>query len=612
MTAGALRSAFLEFFRRRGHVVIPSSSLVPDNDPSVLLTTAGMQQLKAHFLGQRDPLVDFGGRRLASAQRCFRTSDIESVGDLTHNTLFEMLGNFSVGAYFKPEAIAWAWEFTTGVAKIPATALWVTVFAGDGALAPDTQATRLWQRHLPAERISAHGRAENFWGPPGESGPCGPSSELHVDLAGHPCRRGLNCQPNCVCGRFLELWNLVFTELEQRPDGSYVPLAHKHIDTGMGLERLARVVQGVASIFETDLFDAITAAIHRSDPLPSASSDERSRRVRIVADHLRAAVVLLADGVNFSNKHQGYVLRRIVRRALDQFERPTPTLAPIVEAVLATYRDAMPWLPPQRELILTSLTAEQTAYARLQRLDVAAVLDRLRRGRAPPPAAAVRPSRRHLTVPEAFHLVTTYGLSAARLEREGYAFDRSALNERLTAHQATSRRGAVKRIGGHGLGGHAVATDGYTPEEVTRVTRLHTATHLLHAALRTVLGSQVRQEGSDITPERLRFDFTFPRKLTDEEKRRVEDLVNEKIRADLPVSRKVVSYAAALAEGALAFFREKYGDQVTVYSVGAFSKELCGGPHVAQTGQVGRCTITSETSSAAGIRRIKAVVPDTP
>lgn len=611
MTTDHLRHTFLEFFRQRGHVVIPSSSLVPANDSSVLLTTAGMQQLKTHFLGERDPVADFGSRRLASAQRCFRTSDIESVGDLSHNTFFEMLGNFSVGDYFKADAIAWAWEFSTSAVGLDPARLWATFFGGDNALPRDDEAARLWQRHLPAERICANNRNDNFWGPPGDTGPCGPCSELHVDVTGRPCARGVECRPNCSCGRFLEIWNLVFTELEKRADGTYKPLTQKNIDTGLGLERLARIAQGASSIFDTDLFGKIFEALRQIDPMGSAAPDERARRQRIIADHLRAATVLISDGVTMSNKDQGYILRRLVRRALDQFEVTEPALTPIVDAVIATYHGSMPWLHEQRGILLDVLNTEQAAYRRLQQIEVAEVLRKFHRASSHLTSTATDAEAQRLTTDESFHLVTTYGLSAAQLERKGYRFDATALDQRLTQHQATSRAGATKRFGGHGLG-HGVAVEGYSHADVWKVTRLHTATHLLHAALRAVLGPHVRQDGSAITPERLRFDFTFPRKLTDDERQRIEALINQKIVEDLPVRWRVVPYREAIAEGALAFFKEKYGAEVKVYSVGDFSKELCGGPHVEHTGQVGGVRILSEKSSAAGIRRIKAVVENTP
>ncbi|MBI3115186.1 MAG: alanine--tRNA ligase [Candidatus Kerfeldbacteria bacterium] len=600
MTSRELRAAFLEFYRHRGHTVIPSSSLVPDNDPSVLLTSAGMQQLKPYFLGERDPVKDFGGRKLASVQRCFRTSDIDEVGDQTHNTFFEMVGNFSIADYFREEAIASAWTFLTAELRLSTDRLWATIFAGDELTPRDTEAERLWQAYLPADRISAFGRAENFWGPPGRAGSCGPSSEIHVDLTAQACQRGSGCVPNCACGRFVELWNLVFTEFEKRADGSFVPLATKNIDTGMGLERLALVQQKAETIFETDLFVPIIESVVAIDAMSALKPDDRTRRQRIVADHLRAAVWLLADGVTFSNKDQGYILRRIVRRALDQLTVPKPDLLPILTSVASVYTSIDPSLKERLPSFHSALKTEQTAYDRVQRQELGTLIAKLR-------GQTGEAVDRNLTPEEAFTLYATHGTAVTRLEREGYHFDRVAFDQLLAHHQAKSRGSQEKKFGGHGLA-HGVATEGMSNTDVQKITRLHTATHLLHAALRAVLGSAVQQNGSDINPERLRFDFSFPRKLTDAERHRVEELVNEKIRADLPVSWVVMPYEQAIAEGALAFFKEKYEPEVKVYTMGDFSKELCGGPHVEHTAQVGRFRLLSEKSIAAGMRRIKAVV----
>ncbi len=599
MTANEIRKTFLEFFEARGHHTIPSSSLVPDNDPSVLLTTAGMQQLKPYFFGTQDPVARFGARRLASVQRCFRTSDIDAVGDASHNTFFEMLGNFSIGDYFKKEAIDYAWTFLTQRLRLPADRLWATIFAGDALTPRDHEADQLWRAWLTPERIRAHGRDDNFWGPSGDAGPCGPSSELHFDRTGRPCQRGDDCAPNCTCGRFMELWNLVFTEWEKQADKTFVPLARKNIDTGMGLERLALVVQNVPTIFDTDLLSSIVAATAHFPAASATGSDDRIQSRRIIADHLRAAVFLIADGVTFSNRDQGYVLRRIVRRALDHCPQPDVDLAPIVQAVVETCSQTSPELHRQQSFITTVLTGEQQTYARVVHQDVGRLLAKIR-GQSVLATKVLSPE-------ETFTLYATHGISPQQLAREGYTFDREAFAERATRHQARSRDGAEKKFGGHGLA-HGIATAGRSPDDIAKITRLHSATHLLHAALRTVLGDHVRQNGSDITPERLRFDFSFPRKLTDEEKKRVTDLVNEKIREDLPVRWEILPYEEAIKQGALAFFKEKYEPTVKVYSMGAFSKELCGGPHVAHTAEVGSFRIVSEKSIAAGLRRIKAVV----
>lgn len=598
MTSDAIRNAFLKYFEKRGHTVIASSSLIPDNDPSVLLTTAGMQQLKPYFMGEKNPLDDYGSRRLVSSQRCFRTSDIEAVGDSSHDTFFEMLGNFSLNDYFKEEAITYAWEFITEVTHVPSDRLWATIFAGDQFTPRDDDAEKLWRRVLPKERISANGRDDNFWGPSGNVGPCGPSSELHVDLRGFACDRGNNCLPNCPCERFMELWNLVFTEWGKKSDGTFVPLATKNIDTGMGLERLALIVQQKKTIFETDVFSTIMqSVVAANNNMPD--EDHRLKSNRIITDHLRAAMFLIADGVLFSNKDQGYILRRIVRRALDHCVQPEIDLQPIVRAVVETYARAYPELNTRQPMILETLNAEQRVYAHVAKQDIAYLVSKIR-GRN-------STSNNELLPEEAFALYATHGISLLRLEREGFTFDRTAVEHLTVKHQERSREGSAKKFGGHGLA-HGIATAGRSPEDIDKITRLHSATHLLHAALRSILGTTVQQNGSDITPERLRFDFSFPRKLTDQEKHDVENLVNEKIREDLPVRWEILPYEEAIRQDALAFFREKYEARVKVYSMGTFSKELCGGPHVEHTGQVGTFKILSEKSVAAGMRRVKAIV----
>lgn len=403
----------------------------------------------------------------------------------------------------------------------------------------------------------------------------------------------------------MELWNLVFTELKKDRDGHFHPLNQKNIDTGMGLERLALILQDKKTIFETDLFGPIVAAVSRVDPMLTHDVTQRQQRQRIIADHLRAAVFLLADGVEFSNKDQGYVLRRIVRRALDQLDQPIASLEPILLAVRNIYGQVDERLPDRLPSIAAALDAEQKLYQRLLAIEVDGVLKKMRRhSNHPDPQSA---GNRSLSPEEAFTLYSTHGLSLGRLEREGFTFDRQALEKLVTEHQQKSRSGSVKKFGGHGLG-HGVDTSQSAPEDVWKVTRLHTATHLLHAALRAVLGPEVQQNGSDINPERLRFDFNFSRRLTDAEKRQVEDLVNHAIKDDLAVSWVMMPFQQALDGGALAFFKEKYGSEVKVYTIGDFSKELCGGPHVDHTNQVGRLKILSEKSSSAGVRRIKAVV----
>jgi len=605
MTAQQIRESFLKYFEKHGHIRKASSSLLPDNDPSVLLTTAGMQQFKPYFLAERDPIKDLGGKRMTTVQKCFRTSDIDEIGDTSHLTFFEMLGNFSFGDYWKTETIDMAWEFLTKTLGLDKNRLWVTVFAGEGSIPRDQEAEVAWKKHLPAERIVHCGRKDNFWGPPGKSGSCGPSSEIHWQLVDDP--KG---KPN-ESPEFIEIWNLVFTEYKMDEAGTLTPLPQKNIDTGMGLERLAMVVQGKTHVYETDLYVPIIAATEQIEGFgDSENPTETARRLRIIADHIRGATFLLADGVQFSNKDQGYILRRIVRRAADQFLRSDANLLPLADAVIEHFGAAYPELHANSTNIHERMRGELMQYKKVLDVDVMGLVKKMRKGNdvVSEVEPATGPSHILLTPDEAFILFTTHGISLDRLARLGFGFERTAVEERITAHQEQSRAGAEKKFGGHGLSDEAMATSDMPEADKKKITRLHTATHLLHAALRQILGPEVKQMGSDITPERLRFDFTFHRKLTDEEKLAIEMLVNQKINDDLPVSWKMMKLEEALESGAMAFFREKYPPEVKVYSVGDFSKELCGGPHVTHTSEVGPFKLTAEQSIGSGLRRVKGGV----
>lgn len=602
MTSEHLRESFLKFFAARGHTIVRSSSLLPDNDATVLLTTAGMQQFKPYFLGDKDPMVDFKSRRTTTVQKSFRTSDIDEVGDTQHLTFFEMLGNFSFGDYGKAEAIAWAWEYLTKTAKLDQSRLWMTVFEGTEDIPKDEAAIKEWKKFVPKDRIIAMGKDTNFWGPAGDSGPCGPSSEIHWQVDPHVAG-----DPKTAPENFVELWNLVFTEFNQDKRGHLKPLPQKNIDTGLGLDRLAMVVQSKPHVFATDLFAPIMAVTEKLADFGDQDPAVNDRRARIVADHLRGAIFLLADGVTFSNKDQGYILRRIVRRAADQFLILEFSFDPVVDAVFRQYGTFYPELRKNADAIKQLLNAELGQYRKVLQLDVGAIVAKMRHLPPPRPADVPQPSHRPLAPDEAFILYTTHGISLDRLVRLGYEFNAGAVEALIAEHQEKSRAGATKKFGGHGLGGN-FDESAHSPADIAVMTRLHTATHLLQAALRAVLGDEVKQAGSDINPERFRFDFSFPRKLTDEEKAKVESLVNEKIKADLPVTWKMEPYAQATKAGALAFFREKYPDEVKVYTIGDFSKELCGGPHVEHTAQVGKFTITAEQSVGSGLRRIKATV----
>jgi len=599
MKSEKIREKFIDYFvKKLKHTKVASSSLIPENDPSVLLTTAGMQQFKVYFQGQKSVKKDFRNRNLTSIQKCFRTSDIESVGDESHLTFFEMLGNFSIGGYFKKRAIKYAFEFLTKELKINKKRLYVTVFAGDEEVVKDFEAFKAWQEYVDEERIFAFGREFNWWGPPGKSGPCGPSSEIHYDLTGEPCSRGKDCQPNCECGRFVELWNLVFMQYYKDEKGGLKDLPTKNIDTGMGLERLAMIMQKKDNIFETDLFSPLIKIIFQDPNIEKLQSEmERVKSIRIIADHIKGAVFLLSEGISFSNKGQGYILRRIFRRLIDQFESPYFKLEPLVEAVIDIYSRFYPEILKQKKEIISKLNEEREAYNKILSIEVDKVYQKISKktkksifedkGR--------KPSKIKISAEEAFRLYSTYGLTPNMIRKKGYEFDEEKFKEKLAEHQKISRAGAEKKFGGVGDFGEKVA-------------RQHTATHLLHAALRRVLGSHVRQMGSDLTPERLRFDFSHPAKLTEEEKKKVEDLVNEVIKKDYPVTFEEMPYKKAIKSGALAFFKEKYPEIVKVYTIGNFSKEICAGPHVRRTSELGHFKIISEKSSARGVRRIKAIL----
>lgn len=597
LTSQQLRERFLEFFKQRGHTIVPSCSLLP-SDPSVLFTSAGMQPFKEYYTGKASPY----GNRVCSIQKCFRTSDIDEVGDSTHLTFLEMLGNFSFGDYFKKEAIELAWKFLTGPSlRLAPERFWVTVFEGEGEIPRDEESAEIWHKRLgiDQEKIHQFGRADNFWGPTGKEGPCGPTTEIHYDLTARPCSKRKKCRPNCECGRFLELWNLVFNEYYQDEQGKLSLLEQKGVDTGMGLERLAMVVQAKASVFETDLFEPM---VNELNSKLQRKTQNLERAKRIIADHTRGSVFLSAEGVFPANTEQGYVLRRLLRRAIrlgklsgleDGF------LLPLAQRVIELYRETYPELGNRQSDILTILQKEEEKFAKT-----------LARGLKQFEKVA---AQGEIKGEEAFHLYDTYGfpieLTRELAKEKRVRVEEKGFQEALERHQAVSRAGALKKFGGLGI------DQLKGKREKLKVIKLHTATHLLHQALREVLGKHVRQMGSDITAERLRFDFIHPQKMTPEEIGRVEALVNQKIKEGLAVRRDEMSYEEAIRAGALAFFKEKYPERVSVYSIGplanagqVFSKEICAGPHVRRTSALGRFKIIKEESSGAGIRRVRAVL----
>lgn len=596
MKSEKIREKFIHYFaKKKRHTLVRSSSLIPDNDPSVLLTTAGMQQFKPYFLGEASVKKDYKNRNLTSIQKCFRTSDIESVGDETHLTFFEMLGNFSVGGYFKEKAIEYAYNFLTKELKINRKRLFITVFEGDEEVIKDFEAIKLWQKYFKEDKIFGFGREHNWWGPPGKSGPCGPCSEVHYDLTGKPCSDKKSCRPNCDCGRFVEIWNLVFMQYYLDAKGVFNDLPTKNIDTGMGLERLAMILQKKKSVFETDLFEPIMAVAEKDPAIEKLQSEiEKVKSLRIIADHLRACLFLIAEGVEFSNKEQGYILRRIYRRLVDQFKSPDFSLESLIDKVLEIYQPYYPDLKKSRSKSLSLLSRERDNYNKVIKLEVEEVFEKINKkvkGRK----KVQTPSSRRITAEEAFKLYATYGLTPTLIRKKGYSFDEKEFQKKIEEHQKISRSGAEKKFGGAGELGEKVA-------------REHTATHLLHTALRKVLGDHVKQMGSDLTEERLRFDFSHPAKLTEEERGKVEEIVNQVIKENQPVRFEEMAYDEAIRAGALAFFKQKYPEKVKVYSIGDFSKEICAGPHVKSAGELKGFKIISEKSSSSGVRRIKAVL----
>ena len=600
MTSREIREKFLEFFsakggsasggETRGHKIVPSSSLLPKDDPSVLLTTAGMQQFKPYYTGEKDPIKDFGVRRTASIQKSFRTSDIDSVGDESHLTFFEMLGNFSFGDYFKEDAIKWGWEFITKELEISPERCYISVFNGDpstgsGQVVPkDTESIAIWKSlGLSDDKIKKAGREDNFWGPTGNEGPCGPTSEIYVDG--------------------IEVWNLVFNEYYCHSDKTLEPLKQKGVDTGMGLERLVMVAQSAPAVFETDLFKPIIQLVPHND-IPG-----ETRAVRIIADHIRGAAFLIADGVLPSNAAQGYILRRLLRRAIRYgrvLNLDKKFLISLAQKVIEIYKEFYPELSVKKEDILTVIQKEEEKFSKTLGLGIKEF------------EKIVAPGI--ITGEGTFRLYESFGfppeLTKELAFERNIKFDESGFKAAMEKHQKISRAGAEKKFGGHGLTQQTTENIQLTTDNIAKITRLHTATHLLHQALHDVLGgeAEVKQMGSDITEERTRFDFTFPRKLTSGEIKKIEDIINEKIKLDLSVIARKMPKEEAVKIGTRAFFKEKYPDEVNVYSIGdpdlskAYSKEFCGGPHVSSTSQIGHFRIIKEESSSAGIRRIRAIV----
>ncbi len=588
MTSLEIRKRFLDFFGRHNHAIVSSSSLIPD-DPSVLFTTAGMQQFKRYYTGELNAQKDFGSLSTASIQKCFRTSDIEEVGDATHLTFFEMLGNFSFGGYFKKEAITLAHEFITKELELPIS--YVTVFKGSATVPKDEESKQIW-KSLGVHDVREEGMNDVFWGPTGTAGPCGPTTEIY-------CRASN--------GKDVEIWNIVFNQffypgsrdelLRGIPGKSLAPLGAAGIDTGAGFERIVTIKQGCESVYETDVFrEAMTTIADVRAGVPQ-------RIMRVIADHLRASYFLIADGVRPGNKEAGYILRRLLRRVC-AYMSVHDIHAQLFEKLLAALQKMLGDVYPElkkTEAMLAVVTEEYEKFSSV----LANGLKELQKLKT-------------VSAKDAFYIYESFGLPLELIKEMApkdatQHIDQAEFDKAFAEHQALSRVGAEKKFGGHGLlldTGELKAKDN---TELEKVIKLHTATHLLQQALRDVLGNEVAQKGSDITAERLRFDFSFPRKVAPEELAHVEDIVNQKVVADLPVAFQELPKEEAAKTGALYFFKQKYPEKVKVYYVGhsisdAYSKEFCGGPHVDHTGTMGKFKILKEEAVAAGVRRIRATV----
>ena len=649
-TSSELRSLFLKFFKDHGHAVISSASLIPENDPTVLFTTAGMHPLVPYLMGAKHP----AGTRLTDVQKCVRTGDIDDVGDASHLTFFEMLGNWSLGDYFKEQMIPWSWEFLTSpkYLGLPKERLAFSVFAGDADCPRDEESAELWRKcGVSDDHIFFLPKENNWWGPAGITGPCGPDTEMFIITDKEPC--GPDCSPACSCGRYLEIWNDVFMQYNKKADGTFEPLSQKNVDTGMGLERTICVLNGKKSVYETDLFLGIFQKLGELSGRAYGCDEETTRALRIIADHMRTATFIMGDdrGVSPSNVDQGYVLRRLIRRAVRYgmgIGMPDGFTGQVAQVIIDQYKDVYPELSRNSAFVLEQLSLEETRfaktlrqgekefekiyhnicqtrqtlneildaensvalaqqYAQSKRLrpspDMQPVLVAAAQGDEAALRTAVRQRLDTLNVMDgrsAFKLYDTYGFPVEmtiELAREkGLSVDEADFAERFRQHQLTSQAGAEQRFKG-GLADHSEQT-----------ARLHTATHLLHAALRKVLGPEVAQKGSNITAERLRFDFSFGRRMTPEELAEVERLVNEAIQSHTPVTCEEMTVSDAKAHGAIGLFESKYGELVKVYTMGPYSKEICGGPHAQNTGDLGSFHIKKEESSSAGVRRIKAVI----
>ena len=583
MKAIEIRNKYLKFFERHGHKIIPSSSLIPENDPSVLFTTAGMQPLIPYLLGGKHP----EGTRLTDYQKCVRTVDIEDVGDNRHLTFFEMLGNWSLGDYFKEESIQMSYDFLTKELNIPVEKISVTCFAGDEDAPRDEVSAKCWEKAgIPKERIYFFGKENNWW-IAGNEGPCGPDTEMFYDTGKPAC--GPNCDPSCDCGKYVEIWNNVFMEYFKHPDGTYSKLKQRNVDTGLGLERMTMLLQGKETPYEIELFLPVM------DCLKELAKVDNINSRRIVAEHLRSSMMIICDGGRPSNIERGYILRRLIRRMtrhLRKLEINLDEIGNLVDIYVETLKEMYPELVTNKNTIKEVLIEEKNKFVK--------TLENGEREFNKAVEKAKKEGKTKIDGQTVFNLYETYGfpqeITVELAKEQGMEVELEQFDKLFKEHQEKSRLGSEQKFKG-GLA-----------EQNEKTIAYHTATHLLHKALKIVLGDHVAQKGSNITTERLRFDFSHPQKVTPEELKKVEDIVNEQIQRDLPVVCEEMSLEEAKKSGAIGLFENKYGEKVKVYTIGDFSKEICGGPHVEHTAQLGKFKIKKEEASSSGVRRIKAVL----
>ena len=583
MKAIEIRNKYLNFFKKHGHVVIPSASLIPENDPSVLFTTAGMQPLVPYLLGEKHP----SGTRLTDYQKCLRTNDIEEVGDNRHLTYFEMLGNWSLGDYFKEESIQMSFDFLTKELQIPVEKLSVTVFAGDEDCPRDEVAAECWKKAgILDGHIYYYGKDDNWW-IAGEEGPCGPDTEMFYDTGKPAC--GPDCQPSCDCGKYVEIWNNVFMEYFKSKDGKYSKLAQRNVDTGLGLERMTMLLQGKETPFDTELFKPVM------DKLSELQKVDNIESRRIIAEHLRSSMMVISDGGRPSNVDRGYILRRLIRRMvrhMNKLQINLEEISTLIDINVENLKEMYPDLAKNQELIKNVIIEEKNKFVKTLAHGEKEFEKEMNK--------AKEQGKTKIDGKVVFKLYDTYGfppeVTSELAQENNMTVDMKEFDELFKAHQEKSRMGSEQKFKG-GLAEQNDTTIAY-----------HTATHLLNAALKVVLGPETHQRGSNITVDRMRFDFNCDHKMTDEEKKQTEDLVNKWIQDAIPVTVEEMKKDEAVKSGAECMFIEKYPDVVTVYTIGNVSKELCGGPHVKNTSELGKFKIKKEEASSAGVRRIKAIL----